>query len=654
MPRRILYILAWLAGVCLADTAGATERILRFESAVTIAQNGDLMVTETITVNAEQNQITHGIYRDFPTVRGKTALGKFRTGFDVLEVLHDGKSEPWVTQKIPDGQRVYMGQRHSALRVGQHTFTLRYKTDRQIGFFDDHDELYWNVTGNFWAFPIMEATAAITLPPGASATETASYNGSVGGRGTSGPGEKTREGAAFSAGRVLAPGEGLTIVVAWNKGFVQPPGVRARMTGALRDNGALITLVTGLVLVSAFYLLTWWHYGRDPDAGTIIAEYDPPGISPAACRYVLHMDWDERAFTSAVMNMAAHGYLKMDRLGDGVFTLTKTDLSERDAGLSQGEISIATRLFGRTWTSLPLQREHHKEINSAIGGLRRALEQEHDHIHFVQNKGMLSVGFALSAVAGVGAALLNPDMLIDMILGLSMAAIVAFAYFVVKRGMTVVRKVASFIASAIAFLIVGLIIAGKTLVRHSNAISDAVNTTADISFNAGDIVFVIAMFALAIVNLIFFEIMKAPTAKGRKLMDRIEGFKHYLTVAEKDRLNFHNPPELTPARFEAYLPFAVALDVENDWGDQFHKAMARAAAEHGKTWDEDAYSPGWYHGDRGGWFGRGSSWSSVSSALAQSVSSAAVAPSQASGLGSGLGGGGFSGGGGGGGGGGGW
>ena len=65
--------------------------------------------------------------------------------------------------------------------------------------------------------------------------------------------------------------------------------------------------------------------------------------------------------------------------------------------------------------------------------------------------------------------------------------------------------------------------------------------------------------------------MKAPTLAGRKILDQIEGFKLYLSVAEKDRLNLANPPELTPALFEQFLPYALALGVEQKWSEQFSR-----------------------------------------------------------------------------------
>ena len=92
--------------------------------------------------------------------------------------------------------------------------------------------------------------------------------------------------------------------------------------------------------------------------------------------------------------------------------------------------------------------------------------------------------------------------------------------------------------------------------------------------------------------------MKAPTALGRPIMDQLDGFKLYLETAEKDRLNLQ-APEITADRFEALLPYAVALDVEKPWADAFAAALRRAHPD-----DADPmrhYQPGWSSG--GGWSG---------------------------------------------------
>ena len=80
------------------------------------------------------------------------------------------------------------------------------------------------------------------------------------------------------------------------------------------------------------------------------------------------------------------------------------------------------------------------------------------------------------------------------------------------------------------------------------------------------------------VALFAFKWMEAPTAEGRQVMDRIAGFKHYLGITEEERLDTLHPPEKTPELFEKYLPYAIALDVENRWADKFAGVLAAAAA----------------------------------------------------------------------------
>ena len=141
--------------------------------------------------------------------------------------------------------------------------------------------------------------------------------------------------------------------------------------------------------------------------------------------------------------------------------------------------------------------------------------------------------------------------------------------------------------------------------------------------------------------------MKAPTEYGRGVMADIDGFKLYLSVAEKDRMNFHNPPERTPEEFEKYLPYAIALGVEHEWGEQFTDVLAAAAAERG----QESYYPYWYHGHYSHGFFRASNFTDgLTKGVNSAIATASTAPSTSSGGGfsGGSVGGGFGGGGGGG------
>jgi hypothetical protein len=161
----------------------------------------------------------------------------------------------------------------------------------------------------------------------------------------------------------------------------------------------------------------------------------------------------------------------------------------------------------------------------------------------------------------------------------------------------------------------------------------------------GPTIYVIAVIVLmAIVFFVFAALMTRPTGLGRKVLDEMLGFKDYLQIAEKDELNLRNPPDKTPELFEKYLPFALALGVEQKWAERFTRIFAGLRGP-GNT----AYQPSWYNGSWNS-LDLSANTASLSTGLSTAISSSVTPPGSASGGG----GGGFSGGGGGGGGGGGW
>lgn len=147
---------------------GQTERITNYNVKIDVQKDSSLLVTEEISVVAAGNSIKRGIYRDFPT-NYKDRIGvRYRVGFDVLEVLKDGQAEPYRVTSHANGKRVYIGSKNVFLTPGPYTYTLRYKTTFQVGFFKDHDELYFNAIGHGWIFPIDAASVSVTLPEGIS------------------------------------------------------------------------------------------------------------------------------------------------------------------------------------------------------------------------------------------------------------------------------------------------------------------------------------------------------------------------------------------------------------------------------------------------------------------------------------------------------
>jgi uncharacterized membrane protein len=161
---------------------------------------------------------------------------------------------------------------------------------------------------------------------------------------------------------------------------------------------------------------------------------------------------------------------------------------------------------------------------------------------------------------------------------------------------------------------------------------------------AGSVWFAVLLAALVGTNILFHYLLKAPTLAGRALLDQVEGFKRFFMAVERDPMERLANHEMTPELFEKYLPYAIALDVEQAWSSRFAAALEQAGQA------PASYSPAWYSGPSWSSLGAAGFASSLGSSLSSAVASAASPPGSSSGGG----GGGSSGGGGGGGGGGGW
>ena len=123
-----------------------------------------MLVAEHIRVRAEGDKIKRGIYRDFPTKYRDRLNNNYQVMFELLEVQRNGINEPYHTKQLSNGIRIYIGRSDRFIDRGEHAYSIIYKTKRQLGFFDKFDELYWNVTGNGWDFPIDKASAIVNLP----------------------------------------------------------------------------------------------------------------------------------------------------------------------------------------------------------------------------------------------------------------------------------------------------------------------------------------------------------------------------------------------------------------------------------------------------------------------------------------------------------
>lgn len=574
-------VAGWLLGLLLllgvGAQAGAAEEILSFDSDLAIQPDGSLEVTETIAIRAEGSEIRRGIVREFPT-RYRDRLGnQVRVGFELLGVERDGKPEPHFIERVSNGVEINTGNDDFLAVPATYSYRIRYRTTRQLGFFEGHDELYWNVTGTGWIFPILAASATVRLPAEVPIEDLTAegYTGPQGAVGRDLVAEVVApDEIRFATTRPLGVAEGLTIVAGFPKGLIAEPSDARRLGWLLYDNRGVLVALVGLILLLAYYGTTWWRVGRDPQAGPIFPHYRPPeGHSPAGLRYLSRMGYDHRCFAADLVETAVKGHVVIHQEKAGWREAWRLErLPGADpAALTPSQATLLRLLFAKG-DQLVLTNKQADRVGPAQSGHTQSLAQLYSPRFFLANGGKLALGIAFSVLYG-----------------------------------------------GLAWMVA-----------------------------AGDgIPAMLVLFVLAVgAHILFAWLLKASTTEGRRLLDRIEGLKLYLSVAERDELRSlpgpgsDAPPVLDAERYEALLPYALALDVEEAWTRKFTLAVGAAA---------EAAAAGGIH-----WYrGRGSAGdlSRMSRSLGQTLSRQIASSATPPGSSSGGGGGGSSGGGGGGGGG---
>jgi uncharacterized membrane protein YgcG len=376
---RSLNCLCLLAACLLPNIIMADERILDYRSDIHLEASGKLVVTEFIRVRAEGRKIRRGIFRDFPT-RYRDRLGNHVVvDFFPLSVSRNGKPEPWHSRELSNGVRVYAGSESHLLEAGVHEYELVYSTNRQVGFFDNHDELYFNAIGPGWDFPIDRAVVTITLPFQAETGQLSlsAFTGRQGNQGNASVAEVINSNTVrFETTRPLQAREGMTFAVSWPKGLIPEPGTNQKIRWFVQDNGAAIALLLGWLSAAGWYLRAWFRLGRDPEKSVIIPRFEPPeNLSPAACRYVRDMSFDRSAFTAAIISLAVKKQLLIKE-EDKDFTLARTP-DTGPASLTRGEQTVLDSLLPDRHSEISMDNENHAEFRKAAKGLQKELKKEY-------------------------------------------------------------------------------------------------------------------------------------------------------------------------------------------------------------------------------------------------------------------------------------
>lgn len=588
-----------------------------YNSFIQIHNDGTMTVEETIAVQTDGNVIQHGIYRDIPN-DSKMPDGTEKTLLlKIISAQLDNASIHFEANTLdnPHNTRVYIGDKDKILSAGYHVFTLTYLTNSQINFLNDHDELYWNIIGPQWQFPILHAQAIIALPENVqkNISGITAYTGDVGSRAANYTQHRLPNGnIQFDLTAPLQPHQAFTIAVGWPKGLIQIPNIVNSVSFYWQNFPEIKILYLTVFFLLLYYAVCWLLFARRPQAPVVIPFFKvPEDLSPAACCYILDMHYETKIFTAAIIDLAVKGYIKISKNENFEYTLTSIENHEQDK-LTVPERQLLNDIFKKS-SVVTLDRVS-SPLRAAQKRFKKIIKKTYQKTYFKTNSIIETIGvvFALSMI--FKCIPLNP-----WVLNLSVGALIIYffgrmAYLGYKYSVGA-RRLAPLYGGVILLIFISVVLK-------------------NLNFDPYILIIGIALILLALINVVAGRLLIRPTEAGQKFRSEIKGFKLFLAMSEKDRLNFENPPQKTPELFNAYLAYAFALGVEQKWAQQFSGTL---------TGD---YQPHWYSSSiQTGHFNPTSFAGNLNSGLNSAVTGSAGSSGFSSGGGAGGGGGGGGGGG---------
>ncbi len=494
-----------LLAFCLLFALPAFARewhITHFDDELNVGQDGSMTVREHLVMYF--NGEFHGIYRDIP-IQYPGPHGSNYMLFLKVDSVTDGWGHKLKYESSTHGDfrhlKIYIPDAVNASR----TVEIKYTVKNAIRWFDDHDELYWNVTGNDWAVPIDDVNASILFPPGA-------VNNLRAQAFTGGYGSQTQNATIVVNGNLvkvkssepLSMREGLTADVYITKGVLTEPSKLTFAIWFLRSN-AIVLLPLWALIVMFFF---WWTKGRDPKPDISVApQYEPPkGMSPAEVGTLIDDSVHPRDITATLVDLAVKGYIKIEETDSKVLLFTHRDYtfhSLKDPG---------------SWNAGDLQAHERVMLNHLFAGGATAIRMSELRNHFYVAIPTIKED-VIAQLKGKGMYSVDPNSAHGYV---ALGVLFTAAPFVIAQWL----GLADIIGSP------GLLIAS-------------------------------AIVAVIIV-ILFARIMTAKSLKGVRAKVEILGLQEFITRVDADRLK-----RMPPDTFEKILPYAMALGIENRWAKAF-------------------------------------------------------------------------------------
>jgi uncharacterized membrane protein YgcG len=525
---------------------GRSIAIEDFSVAIRVDESSSVEVEETIRLRFDGTW--NGIHRFIPVESRSTNGVPHHIGLHVREVT-DERGQRLKFKRSRHGNdvdlKIYVPNAADAVR----TVVVRYRIDHGLRFFEDHDELYWNVTGDQWPYPIGAARVKVALPGRLVNVRANAFTGAAGSKeraasitidgiahepddafkpaGESPPPDSGSHVVEIAASRSLGIREGLTAAVAWNPGVIKRPSVWAKAWSTwwtwLVDHSLVAGIFGGPIMLFGLLFSRWWRVGREPRMGPIVVQYEPPaGLGPGEAGTLIDNKPDNRDLIANLVDAAVKGVIRIREVTPGgwlsratyAFELLEPPIDWQAKGVNASGERILRGIFN----SETPQGAGHDDILATV--MSTALEDKfYTHLPTIRDAmydDLVERGFYSE----------RPDKVTNRYLVYGVVSSIAIMALAILVGMTSQGSAKDFYFLA-AFLM---------------------------------------GFPTLLFSILFATIMPARTVAGVRARAAIRGFREFLSRVDAHRLS---SMPLTPELFERYLPYAIALGVERRWARSF-------------------------------------------------------------------------------------
>ena len=587
---RSLFVILFLA-IFPVVLLSQEERIYTHHSDIVVDTTGIIRVNEKIRIYANGDLFKRGIIRALPTTRSDVEGKRIKVDYTILKVYKDGEKEPYFTERESGDLVIYVGNKNKLLSPGYYNYEIIYETAGQIGFFDDYDELGWNVNGESDR-AVDQVSCEIRLPNNAQIVSHRCYTGIFGSTNESDcTSESDIDGVFRASTNNLEPNEMMTVYVGFEKGIVNEPVVKetalSRFLSWLDKMGLWFMNLIIIIPLYFYYITTWRKHGKDLPKPIAIPQFTPPNdMSPASVGMIHDETFDFSLISTSIINLAVKGFLRIEEVErKGLFTFGAKDynlvkLKDAESNLPSEEAIVLNELFAES-NEVSLGGKYNSNVETMMHSYHKDLK--------LQYKKTLSEGknhkfkilpwvvlFLYIVLLFYFGSKISLELFFNFVLfSIPTYIVVTLIMAVIAVTRKKKQKKLNTISLSVALIIgtIGLFNFSPSYLLTTNAVA----------------VFIGLLFVL-LGHILYLYLIVRPGKTLLQLQSDIEGLKMYISLAEEKQMQYFNPPKVTPEVFEKLLPYAIALRTEKVWGDKFENTLLQSMQS------VDSYAPVWFYG----------------------------------------------------------